>query len=216
METPLLKRLKDFVNNVPDYGLRSTDQRVINYTGVLYNVSGSTEDPKEVEGYENKSWKHILIKSARLANAHCYVTNSNPPGESSHPKFSVGGHMTENSDGKVNYGADSYLMPLCYWHNSTARNGVAFEHEETKMILLSGYMQGEPAITFMMRSRHGSQQPFSLLFLDENDGLWKLRNLSSRQALKIGSGKTKHHLLVERPSIINKFNIIKEVNLPSL
>lgn len=216
MEKPILQQIKDFVRNVPEFGLFSTDQKVINYTGSLYNVSGSTEDPKEVYGYENKTWKYILNISAGLGDAGCYVTNVNPSGETSHPEFSVGGHMTENMNGKVIYGADSYLMPLCSWHNNPARNGIAFEHQETKMILLSGYMQGEPAITFMMRNRNSSQQPFSLLFLDENSGIWKLRNISSKEALKIGQGETKHHLLLERPNFNNNLNVIKEVNLPKL
>ena len=162
-ETTTIERLTDFVERVPKIGILSTKQVVVNYSGDLYNVDGSTEDPKDVDGYEDKTWKYILEQAAGLADSNCYVTNSTPPDDTSHPTFSVGGHMTPNSDGVVEHGNDTYLMPLCHWHNNPARNGVAFEHEETKMIILSGYMQGETALTFMMRQIDGSKQPFSCL-----------------------------------------------------
>jgi len=56
-------------------------------------------------------------------------------------------------------------MPLCSWHNGTARNGQVFQHTQTDMLELSGYMQGEPAATFL--ARMPGESPLSLVFLDD-------------------------------------------------
>ena len=88
-----------------------------------------------------------------------------PPGGTTHPGFSVGGHVTPNADGNVPTGGDCYLMPLCSWHNSTARDGQVFQHTQTQMLELSGYMQGEPAATFL--ARMPGEAPLSLVFLGD-------------------------------------------------
>ena len=59
--------------------------------------------------------------------------------------------MTKDITGQVPNGGSCYLMPLCSWHNSTARNGVAFKHTKTEMLLLTGYMNCDTALTFSLR-----------------------------------------------------------------
>ncbi len=136
--------LSNFLTRVGPIELYSTASQLVTYTGVLFNVDGSSDDP-QING---QSWKELLI--ANGINAPCYVANETPSG-TSHPAFSVGGHMTPNSDGQVAVGADSYLMPLCSWHNNKARDGVPFRLERTLMLKLSGFMQGDLAATFMAR-----------------------------------------------------------------
>ncbi|MEM7791889.1 MAG: hypothetical protein AAF546_10855 [Verrucomicrobiota bacterium] len=82
----------------------------------------------------------------------------------SHPGFDVGGHMTPNENGRVPTGGVCYLMPLCKWHNSTRRDGTPFEHDETKMLQLTGYMEGDIAMTFAARSAGG--EPYRLVSLE--------------------------------------------------
>lgn len=137
--------LAEFVDRYSGIHIESTSATPVTYSGVLYNVVGSTPDPK-INGV---TWKQLLINYG--INSNCYVTHPLPGGATSHPQFSVGGHMTVNSDGAVSTGGACYLMPLCYWHNSTSNNGVAFQHSNTYMLQLSGYMQGELAATFLAR-----------------------------------------------------------------
>ncbi|KPF46227.1 hypothetical protein [Rhizobium sp. AAP43] len=137
--------LADFVSRYSGIHIESTSATPVNYSGVLYNVDGSTPDPK----IDGATWKQLLINYG--INSTCYVTSPLPGGSTSHPQFSVGGHMTANADGSVPTGGSCYLMPLCYWHNSTSNNGVAFQHTNTYMLQLSGYMQGELAATFLAR-----------------------------------------------------------------
>ncbi|MCB1206944.1 MAG: hypothetical protein KDN18_22010 [Verrucomicrobiae bacterium] len=138
-----LRRFYDLNGGV---GLLSTGARVVPYAGVLYNVVGSTDDP-DIDG---ASWKQLLIRNG--SNGDCYVTDPLPDrAGTSHPGFDVGGHMTPNRDGQVARGETCYLMPLCKWHNSTQRDGTPFEHEETTMLELSGFMEGELAATFAAR-----------------------------------------------------------------
>jgi len=59
--------------------------------------------------------------------------------------------MTPDETGLVEQGEICYLMPLCKWHNSTSRNRTPFEHTETSMLELSGYMQSDLAVTFLAR-----------------------------------------------------------------
>lgn len=214
-ELTALERVQDFFRRASQYGIESTGHRVINYTGVLYNVIGSTHDPEEVEGYEGSTWKNLLVNAAGLGDSPCYVTNEVPPNGTSHPNFSVGGHMTSNEDGSAPVGGDAYLMPLCSWHNHSARNGKAFEHTETKIILLSGYMQGELAATFELR-RSGSPEPFSLLYLDDEDGIWKHKDLPEDEAVKIGSSSFTHHALLEKPTGSSTLHQVREINLPDM
>jgi hypothetical protein len=138
--------LRDFANRHQGIGLLSTGARVVDYEGVLYNVEGSTDDP----GIDGANWKELLIRNG--IEGDCYVTDPQPDREgTSHPGFNIGGHMTPNANGNVPHGGICYLMPLCKWHNSTSRDGTPFEHEETEMLELSGFMEGEIAATFAAR-----------------------------------------------------------------
>lgn len=152
-----LTRLARFVEDFGGATIRSTSAEVVDFYGELYNVDGSSPDPK-IDGL---SWRALL--KAHGIDGNCYVTNQ-PDSEGSHPDFSVGGHMTPNSDGQVPFGGDSYLMPLCSWHNSTARNGVAFQHTETRVIKLSGFLQNELPETFM--ARMPSTERHSIVYSD--------------------------------------------------
>jgi hypothetical protein len=137
--------LAEFFSRYSGIHIESTSATPVNFGGILYNVDGSTWDPK-INGV---TWKQLLINYG--INSNCYVTHPLPGGGTSHPQFSVGGHMTVNQNGSVPTGGSCYLMPLCYWHNSTSNNGVPFQHANTIMLQLSGYMQGELAATFLAR-----------------------------------------------------------------
>lgn len=145
-------QLAQFVRRYEGKRLFSTSAQVVTFASVLYNVSGSTSDPK-VPG--STSWKGLLQAYAAHSTpcqigSACYVTGPLPSG-GGHPAFEVGGHMTTSAAGTVAKGGQCYLMPLCKWHNSTSKNGIAFSHSQTCMLQLSGYMQAEPAATFMAR-----------------------------------------------------------------
>lgn len=150
--------LKQFYEDFGDAVLKSTSATVVQYPGTLYNVDGSTDDPK-IDGV---TWKQLLIDNG--INGNCYVTSPLPTDDSSHPSFNVGGHMTPNSDGSVAIGGICYLMPLCSWHNSKQRDGVPFAHTETTMLQLSGYMQAEPAATFL--ARQPGDAPYTMVGAD--------------------------------------------------
>jgi len=138
--------LRDFAIRYRDIRLFSTGASVVDYEGVLYNVEGSSDDP-DIDG---ANWKELLIRKG--IDGDCYVTDPLPDRDgTSHPGFNVGGHMTPNADGHVPHGGICYLMPLCKWHNSTGRDGTPFVHEETRMLELSGYMEGDIAATFAAR-----------------------------------------------------------------
>lgn len=138
--------LRDFAIRYRDIELLSTGARVVHYEDVLYNVQGSTRDP-DIDG---ENWKKLLISYG--IGGDCYATAPPPDREgTTHPRFMVGGHITPNADGRVPLGGICYLMPLCKWHNSTSRNGKPFEHEETEMLELSGFMEGDIAATFAAR-----------------------------------------------------------------
>lgn len=156
------QQLIDFVQHNAGIRLFSTHADVVAFTGALYNVDGSSDDP-EIDGY---NWRSLLRE--RGVDGNCYVTNVQPPADTSHPDFSVGGHMTVNQDGSVPFGGECYLMPLCSWHNSKSRDGMAFEHVETQMLKLFGYMQHEPLATFS--ARMASSAKFALVPLTERDG----------------------------------------------
>src|SRR5690606_12242697 len=133
METlELVSALVNFLKQAGDQVIESTSAKVTTYSGVLYNVEGSTSDPK----IGKKGWKELLIAEG-ISGPNCYVTNPNPSG--THPDFSVGGHMTVNPDGSVPTGGTCYLMPLCWFHNNASKDGIAYSHTQTSMLLLSGY-----------------------------------------------------------------------------
>lgn len=166
----------DLVKQARDFRVESTGAAPVDYSGVLYNVIGSTPDPKKVPGHYGEAWKQLLISYGIPATAPCYVTNAGAEG--SHHDFSVGGHMTVNSDGSVPTGGTCYLMPLCYWHNGKKNDGVAFSHTLERVLQLSGYMQGELAATFQLRLP--SPEPYAVLYF--SDDRWRNQNLSEQQA----------------------------------
>jgi hypothetical protein len=189
--------LAAFADRWGEVELYSTGSQLINYPGVLYNVDGSSDDP-QISG---ESWKGLLI--ANGINAPCYVTNETPNGNS-HPKFSVGGHMTPNPDGKVEFGADSYLMPLCSWHNSKARDGVPFTHTNTLMLKLSGFMEGEIAATFM--ARLPSEKRHSIVYSGGDSPMCK--DLSEPEAAAAIDGRISDDVLGCHP---NDFILMERV-----
>lgn len=137
-----IDQVRQFIQRYATVGFYSTGANLVDFSDDLYNVQGSTKDPKGVPDHEGVTWKNLLIRLGDLADASCYVTNATPDEGSSHPSFAVGGHMTPDSTGTVPVGDVSYLMPLCKWHNSTSRDGVAFEHTETKMLRTDGVYGG--------------------------------------------------------------------------
>ena len=154
--------LIDFVRKHEGKRLLSTSAQVVDFSDPLFNVDGSSDDP-EIDGH---SWRSLLREHG--IDGDCYVTNVQPLGETSHPNFSVGGHMTINQDGSVPIGGECFLMPLCSWHNSKARDGIAFERTETRMLKLFGYMEEEPRATFS--ARLDSDEEFALVPLIDRDG----------------------------------------------
>ena len=179
------EQLEQFVARFGDMRIQSTGATVTTYSGNLYNVVGSTSDPK----IDGQAWKALLQSYGISGN--CYADTPLAPGTSSHASFNVGGHVTQNANGNVPTGGNCYLMPLCSWHNSTARNGQAFQHTQTQMLELSGYMQGEAAATFL--ARMPGEAPLSLVFLG-NEGL------SYRKILDTPEAAAKALAFVDGPS----------------
>lgn len=173
-----LSNLQSLVDVWQVAGPESTGARVVNYKGDVYNVVGSTGDP-HIGGL---TWKQLLILYG--INGPCYVNPSDAPGSSSHPAFSVGGHMTNRSDGYVPDGGNCLLMPICSWHNSTARDGQAFHHYETEMLELTGYYQSDFAASFV--ARLPDERPFSLIYASDEG--WQAENLSAEQGEALVSG----------------------------
>ncbi len=138
--------IADFARMAGGARILSTGWALTDFAGDLFNVSGSTDDP-DIGG----NWLELL-RDAEILDL-CYVTHPVPTKpKTSHPDKLVGGHMTTDPEGYVPIGGISYLMPLCKWHNHIARNGIAFQHEKTRMLKLFGYMQGEPLATFVARA----------------------------------------------------------------
>ncbi len=206
--------IMNFVRSVGTDGLESTGAEAVDYSGVLYNVSGSTNDPTHVPNHHGKTWRQLLIDFGINANAQCYVTNYPAPNGSSHPNFSVGGHMTTNPQGHVAINGFCYLMPLCFWHNSTSNNGKPFSHQLTAMLKLTGYMKGELALTFQVRLP--SSEPFALLF--SKDGAWNYRDVSQSEAESFVSEPSAigadHYVLIERVRGEQTLHYIRNHNLP--
>lgn len=188
----------EFFRSNKNMGLFSTGASKFTMSEDVYNVSGSTPDPP----IGDRGWKQLLID--RGINDNCYVTNEKPPAGSSHPKFSVGGHMTTNATGIVKPGGDSYLMPLCHWHNNPARNGKAFQHTKTEMLKLSGFMQGDTSTTFKARLGDGADAPSRIIF--ETDAGWDFRKLNQEERFLVEENKA-FPLLDEKKSL--RFVVIK-------
>jgi hypothetical protein len=204
--------LAEFVEKYGQTGVESTSAAVVNFSGTLYNVDGSTKDPK----IDGESWKKLLQSYG--IDGDCYVTNTTPSGNT-HPDFNVGGHVTPRSDGEVQVGGKCYLMPLCSWHNNSARDGVAFSHTETEMLQLSGYMQSELALTFI--ARLPSDNPFSIIY--EGDEEWETQTLSAEKrtdeaALQLPGrtvkGLPRHYVLLRQEERDGKvFYVVESSNL---
>ena len=164
--------------------VRSTGARIVTFTGDLYNVDESSDDPSQVPGHVGDSWSGLLV--ANELGGPCNAVTSGdyaPPPGSSHPGFDVGGHMTENADGTVTLGT-CFLMPLCSWHNHKSRDGVPFALESQTVLKLTGYMQPEPAVTFLLRMP--SDEPTAAL-VHEGDA-WRHANLSEAEAESLVRG----------------------------
>lgn len=164
--------LARFVAWAGDGPLRSTKATAQHVTGDLYNVTGSTQDPY-VDGLK---WKPLLVDRGVVGS--CYADTPLPGGASSHPGFDVGGHMTKNASGVVPDGGVTFLMPLCKWHNFRSRDGVPFAHANTWMLLLEGFMQGEPPVTFM--ARLPSRERWAIVY--RAGGQWTHRAVTEEQA----------------------------------
>ncbi|MCL7986634.1 hypothetical protein M8998_01645 [Sphingobacterium sp. lm-10] len=195
-----LERIKTFLHELEAGRIQSTGATVVDFAGVLYNVDGSSDDPKRIPDHNGENWKPLLV--AFGIDHDCYVTNAVPAPGASHPAGWLGGHMTTNANGQVANGGTCYLMPLCSWHNSTSRNGVAFAHTETRMLELTGYNLGELPVTFALRLP--SEMPFAVLFYENDE--WKFKNISHNEAIKLKSSVHKlssiqpveHYVLIER------------------
>ncbi|ANQ51839.1 hypothetical protein MY04_4504 [Flammeovirga sp. MY04] len=198
-----LKQIQSFVNQLKkgEPSVKSTGAKVVYISDDLYNVDGSSDDPKKIPNHEGENWNSLL--QSYDIDGNCYVTNAHAPDNSSHPDFSVGGHMTTNSNGKVEDGGICYLMPLCSWHNNKARDGVNFTHTQTKMLELSGYMTDELPVTFKLRMP--SEEPYVVLFHHEDE--WKFENISSHKKNNLKehvfhnyskSQSISHYVIIER------------------
>lgn len=192
-----------------EFQTQSTDFEVLNYSGTLFNVSGSTGDPLAIPGYS--SWKNLLVEAADLESARCYVSNLAAPDDTSHDNFSVGGHMTVNEDGSVEIGGISYLMPLCYWHNSTSRDGQPFEVDDRELIRLYGYMQAETFATFAARLPPRDDKLFSLVYKNVKEGVWAYSDLTASEASDVTSVRYPQHILLKKSESKTQLCQIKKV-----
>lgn len=181
-------QIRAFIKRYGAIGLYSTGAEPVDISDELYNVHESTDDPKSVDDHIGKAWKALFNRILDIQDPSCYVTHPLPEGDSSHPDFSVGGHMTTNSSGIVRLGGVTYLMPLCYWHNSTSRDGTAFHHTETRMLKLTGFMKGDTALTFSMRMP--TEETYSLLYFDSDKQEWSYRKLSTDGHLRFQKKQT--------------------------
>lgn len=212
---PEMQSAIDFVKLYKDQGIESTGAQKVNFTGGLYNVKGSSYDPKKIPSHLGKSWKQLLISYG--INNNCYVTNSVG---GVHPDFSVGGHMTINRNGSVPSSNICYLMPLCSYHNHTSQDEIKFTHTKTEMLQLTGYMQGELAATFQIRLP--SKEPYAILYYSEGD--WSYKNLSEKPDMdlitdyipNIKSEDDLAYVLFERVHEPQIMHYIREINLPEV
>lgn len=220
-EIPGMQIVLDFIKRHQEHGVGSTGASVVTINSTLYNVDGSSYDPKRIPGHENESWKNLLIAYGIAATSACYATTPNAPTGSSHADFSVGGHVTTNANGTPLPNRICYLMPLCSWHNNSARDGQAFAHTQNRMLQLTGYMQGELAATFQLRLP--SKNPYAILYYSEKEECWKHKDLTEGEAMnlkadfipKITSGGEANYVLFERVGHgADTLHHIREVNLP--
>ena len=211
-----LDAVRKFVERNAEQGIETTGASVVSCSAGLYNVCGSTDDPPHVPGHENATWKGLL--QAYKIDGQCYVTN--PGAEGTHPQFLVGGHMTTDAKGVVAPKGSCYLMPLCKWHNSTSKDGILFDHTETAMLQLTGYMVGELAVTFRLRMPNAA--PYALLYYA--NGAWDYQDLSAGAAAEVKAGRlpatlpgeVNHYVLIERIRTDQTLHYIRTVHLPGV
>jgi len=191
----------DFFANNRRRIIFSTTAKVTNVSADVFNVRGSSGDPK----IGGKSWKQLLKDKG--INGPCYVTNQKPKKpNTSHDKGTwLGGHMALTKDGKIEPGGTSYLMPLCAWHNSTARDEKKFEHRKIKMLELGGYMEGQNAFTFHMRRRDLGE--FRILHQEPDEG-WLIDQIAPAEITKSTMSK-KGSRLVAKPHMVLKLDASK-------
>lgn len=212
---------QEFVNRHSTAKLFSTGAKKIEFTGDLYNVSGSTTDPKEVPGHKGSSWKKLLIEVAELKDSSCYVTEPPPEGKGkSHPGFNVGGHMTENSDNTVTNGI-CQLMPLCSWHNNKAQNELKYSVSKKVMVELTGYMEGDTAATFLSRSGiEIASEQFGMAFFNFEEKAWQSTSIDkdalNSKAITTLSGTPGESCYIIFERLSDGFFKIKEANLPAV
>lgn len=166
-----------------------------NFTGTLYNVSGSAPDPK-IPGYS--SWKKLLENGGKLKGKRCYVTDVEAPEDSSHDNFDAGGHMTKNSDGSVPVGSESYLMPICAWHNYPGRKD-GYSIQGNQVIVLSGFLQkADTYATFFARLPVYEHKLYGLVFRNEEDGFWRHKDLTENEASLVNNQNYPRHILIKK------------------
>ncbi|AFD28210.1 hypothetical protein [Deinococcus gobiensis] len=184
MQIPGLEQVLKFIEAARQHPLQSTGASAVDFSENLYNVIGSTDDPKRIPDHKNEDWKPLFISVTGITDAQCYVTNDPPEKSSTHPQFIVGGHMTTDSNGYVKDGGTCYLMPLCKLHNS--HDGIAFEHTKKRMLKLTGYMKGELLATFQMRMPN--ENPYAILYFSESEQTWKVEDYTEKHLDKWESG----------------------------
>lgn len=179
----------------------STSAEVVNISVDVYNVTGSHKDPP----IGRKSWKRLLKDNGIYGP--CYVTNQTPDRpDTTHDQGKwLGGHMALTKDGVIPHGGTSYLMPLCAWHNSTARNRHNFEHNKTKMLKLGGFMEGQNAFTFHMRRKDLGEYRV----LHQEAGDWRFKQVTSTD-IKKSSLTQKGAALMAQPHIILRLDPSKD------
>ena len=179
----------EMVKSLRSGNLTSTDAILHkNFIGTLRNVKGSTSDGRDVDGHQNKSWKKLLIDKSKenggsiTDNSKCYGTTSPDPGVvCSHDDFRVGGHMTTKNDGTaivVNGDKRCYLIPWCFWHNSTSRDNVEHKVNGKEVLELTGYSGRDmgSAITFQARL---AVKKKTIVFLYKLGDEWRLSELEN-------------------------------------
>jgi|GEM_PF-6517005 len=203
--------------------IESTFATVVYPPSTLYNVQGSTYDPKHIPGASGYSWKQLLIYYGigvpGNADDCCFAISPPAPGGSTHPQFLVGGHMTTSSNGVVPVGGICYLMPLCKWHNSTNRDGIPFTPLHKPILELYGYMQAEPAALFKMRLP--SEERFAVIRI--KDGSWISENLSEN-SMNLFEARSKnkaadaddHYFLFERDKEDNSLTLVNQGGVKDL
>lgn len=189
--------LREFVEAYKGTIIESTGFSKVTATLPVYNVIGSTDDPKIPKF---PTWK-LLLEGDGFKGCSCFV-----PGvkDRSHPGFDVGGHMTNQADGSVKNGT-CYLMPLCKLHNGKGFEKVPFNSlTSTTMLQLTGYKPKDIAATFL--ARLSGDAPAALIYR-RGQGIDHHRLLDRKSASREklfetlvadGPGQPEDYLVLER------------------